>query len=1251
MSKGVKNNAFLNNTNITSVEFGGDCSYVGNSAFRGCTSLKEINADNKLTEVKKYAFANTNLRSVTFNNLKTIEPHAFEDCVELSSITIQRCNTIGSSAFKGCKNLNTVNNKKFTITPTVIYDEAFKGCKNLNNISLEYCNDIKTMAFQNCIGLTKISLNGCINIGSSAFKGCENLSQISLSVCSNIYEDAFVNCTNLTRVYIPNTSIFAELKDRYAFCKKTENEEYIPKLENEECILKSNEHFNTYFYISPEMINQYKEKNYNGISNYWYYYKNYMITTAKKNQIIYKSKDKEIEELCNFNSDIAIDVNEHNYYTDQDFGLITFKDTIEKLDFDLFTDDSKDDITSIDIPPECTEIGEKMFEGYINLTNVTILTDSLLYISDFAFKDCKSLTSFTIPDSVIGLGEGIFAGCENLKRFEGNYTKYDNKAIVYNGILISVVPIDDSTTEGRFYNISDIGENIQILGKSCFQGCKKLRRVNIPSNIEKIHDNAFDGCVNLCEVHFEGTTPPTLGKNVFGEKVRSDFKIFVPETSLSQYYKKWGDNYKSYIYPKPTNNSVIYCVNDGEPILKHKSSNIKDFANGTYYIIPNISNTLPQKYFIGKSNVTTVILNENIKVITEKAFENCTGLKYIYMPDTIMEIHSSCFSGCESLTRIHIPSGLKSPSNYGFTQNPNNILAQTFQTTKTKFGTGIFDGCKNLKEFGTYIKGIVTDDNMCYINNIWTLKFFAQGGLQSDANSDSDSDIDPITYEIPENIQIIDESVFRGSNITSITLHENIKKIGGYVFADCNELKEVIFSPNNNIQTIPNGAFKNCVNLKNINLPNTITQIGDYAFNGCRSLNISEIPNTITQIGDYAFNGCTLLNISKIPNSITSINKYVFAGCENLTQVNINNVTTINESAFSGCKKLNTISFSNNSKLSEINKNAFKECINLINISLPNNLTTIGDNAFENCKLENLILPNKLTSIGNSAFKGCSITNITFPDSLTSIGNSAFENAFKEWFTILESSEPGEIIPLLYDVSIEIPSSVTNLGNCCFKNSGIHKLHIPIDCKISKIPEGMCENCENLYDINILSTHITTIDSNAFSGCVNLCRTGSGILNRGDLTLPNNITTINDYAFYECNYISSLKIPKNIKLLGNKCFATGINTQFYIYTKTPPSFTINKSPEPLNGVDEPKSKPFGDISVGGYLKLLPRINVPNSIYLTYIKDKYWKVYNRIIYSGFDEISQKGYHTQDDNSNFNDEINNLPNIDPTYPPNN
>lgn len=1223
--KGVKNNAFLNNTNITSVEFGGDCSYVGNSAFRGCTSLKEINADNKLTEVKKYAFANTNLRSVTFNNLKTIEPHAFEDCVELSSITIQRCNTIGSSAFKGCKNLNTVNNKKFTITPTVIYDEAFKGCKNLNNISLEYCNDIKTMAFQNCIGLTKISLNRCINIGSSAFKGCENLSQISLSVCSNIYEDAFVNCKNLTRVYIPNTSPFAKLNSFSVFHMKSEDGKY-------------NINTNTYFYISPNIIGEYKK------NKYWKEYIDYMITTAGEKQIIYKSSrhaeedlDNVIENLLDTTSSDSDD-DGHYYYRTQDFGLITFKSEIYILNFKLFTDESKQNITSIDIPPKCTKIDKNMFEGYKNLTNVTILTDSLLYISDFAFKDCESLTSFTIPDSVIGLGEGIFAGCKNLKRFEGNYTKYDNKAIVYNGILISVVPIDDSITEGRFYNISDIGENIQILGKSCFQGCEKLRRVNIPSNIEKIHDNAFDGCKNLCEVHFEGTTPPTVGENVFGE-VRSDFKIFVPETSLSQYYSVWGDNYKSYIYPKPTNNSVIYCVNDGEPILKHDSSNIKKFANGIYYIIPKISNTLDQT-FKGKSNVTTVILNENIKVISKNAFEKCTGLEYIYMPDTIMEIQSSCFSGCESLTRIHIPSGLESPSNYGITQN--NILTQTFQTTKTKFGTGIFDGCKNLKEFGTYIKGIVTDDNMCYINNIWTLKFFAQGGL----NTNNDS----ITYKIPENIQIIDESVFRGSNITSITLPENVRELCEYVFADCNKLKEMNFSPNNNILTIPNGAFENCVNLENINnLPNTITKIGDYAFNGCTSLNIPEIPNTITQIGDYAFNGCTSLN-TKIPNSITSINKYVFAGCENLTQVNINNnVTTINESAFSGCKKLNTISFPNNSKLSKINKNAFKECINLINISLPNDLTTIGDNAFENCKLENLTLPNKLTSIGNSAFKGCSIKNITFPDSLTSIGNSAFENAFKEWYTILEYSESGETIP---DVSIEIPSSVTNLGNCCFKNSGIRKLHIPIDCKISKIPEGMCENCKNLHDINILSTHITTIDSNAFSGCVNLCRTGSGILNIGVLTLPKNITTINDYAFYECECISSLNFPKNIKYLGNKCFATGINTQFYIYTETPPSFTINKSPEPLNGVDDPKSKPFGDIDnvEYDYLKL-PRIYVPNSIYLTYIRNNYWKVYNRIIYSTFDEISQKGYHSQDDNINFNDEINNLPNIDPTYPPNN
>ena len=1074
--KGVVANAFKDDSSITSVKFGENCHFVEDYAFYNCKNLNEIYADNILEYIGEYAFSETNLNSVNLEYLTTLADGVFSKCSNLSSVDIPICENIG--------------------------DRAFYNCSNLSNISLDNCLNIWSEAFRFCKKLNISNLNKCEYIGKYAFNDCENIKQITLKKCTDIGEGAFYNCKNLNRVYIYTSDVVCKLADKNVFCSDNKTPD--------------NQGYNTYFYVYADKYNDYiNDEN-------WGYYENFIIPIIKDNQIAYIADQKaELDEGIN-NS-----IFKHSYNENKKYGLIEFKNDIKSLNFNIFKDSSKTLISSIELPSSCETIGNNVFDGYEKLEHIN-LPASLNKIGDYAFKDCKSFTSFTIPESVNILGEGIFAGCENITKFTGKFSTYGGNAIVYDGKLISIVPINDNVTYGRFFNISDIDKNITAIGKSCFYGCKELRRVNIPSYVSKIGDNAFKNCINLCEVHFDRINTPQIGENIFeevredSEKFKKDLKIFVPEISLLRYCRPM-ENYINNIYPKPNENSIIYYAEDRLSIY-HKQVTNENIVNANYYVITNVNEIVEKNYFRGK-NITSVILNDNIKRIDEFAFEGCTKMEYIYLPDSITKLDNRCFYGCKSLTKIHIPSGLNNPSEY-ITPNINPLIVPKYET-KIQFGKEIFVGCKGLREFGSYISGLVINDNRCYIHNKFTLNFFAQSGA--------------LKCDIPGHITTINESAFRGSNIKTINF--------------TNETK---------LTTIGTNAFNGCKDLEKISLPNTLTTISDYAFNGCEKLVLEgdNCLNTVTQIGICAFAGCSLL-----------------------TKVNINNnITTINESAFSLCEKLTDVEINTaDSKLENINANAFNECSSLRNINLPENLKQIGEYAFNECS---------------------SLRNINLPEKLTHIGKYAFKNAFDDTND---------------NITISIPDSVETLGASCFESSQINKLVISKNSNLTNIPENAFKDCKSLKNVSITSEQdfFTRIENGAFNGCSSLANDilslplyikyiGSkaffNCVNITEISLRDKVEYINDSAFDRCS-ITKVNIPKSVTKLGNNCF-NGIEF-VYMNSMYPPEFYAEGNK--MESFKDLSSYPFGggQLNMGTTLDI--EIYVPNIYYNNYMKDgSIWK---------------------------------------------
>lgn len=111
-----------------------------------------------------------------------------------------------------------------------------------------------------------------------------------------------------------------------------------------------------------------------------------------------------------------------------------------------------------------------------------------------------------------------------------------------------------------------------------------------------------------------------------------------------------------------------------------------------------------------------------------------------------------------------------------------------------------------------------------------------------------------------------------------------------------------------------------------------------------------------------------------------------------------------------------------NTNVKSIGFQAFYNCRSLTSVTIPNKVTSIGEQAFYVCPLISINIPNKVTSIGRNAFYGCSLTSITIPDSVKSIEwgafglctkltNISYEGTISQWSTIYKGDSWNREVP------------------------------------------------------------------------------------------------------------------------------------------------------------------------------------------------------------------------------------------------
>ena len=376
------------------------------------------------------------------------------------------------------------------------------------------------------------------------------------------------------------------------------------------------------------------------------------------------------------------------------------------------------------------------------------------------------------------------------------------------------------------------------------------------------------------------------------------------------------------------------------------------------------------------------------------------------------------------------------------------------------------------------------------------------------------------------------------------------------------------------VTSIGDYAFRGC-SLTGITIPNSVTSIGDSAFFCCPKLT-SVTLNRVTSIGNLAFGWCNKLTDVIIPDSVISIGENAFVGCPSLTGVTIpDSVVSIGGGAFSYCSGVTNINVSVGNKYYSsvdgvlFNKDKTQLCCfpagkQIKSYTIPDNVTSIYDEAFSGENLTSITIPDNVTSIGKGCFYGCSaLTNIevsTGNKYYSSIDGVLFNKDKTQLCCVPHEKKGSYVIPnsvksiddyAFWDchnlVNITIPNSVTSIGDHAF--GGCDSLtSITIPSSIISINKYAFFMCSSLTSVTI-SSGVTSIGDSAFQYCSSLTNITipSGVTSIGDsafencssltnITIPNSVTSIGDYAFWNCSSLTNITIPSGVASIGDYAF-------------------------------------------------------------------------------------------------------------------
>lgn len=1024
---------------------------------------------------------------------------------------------VGSSAYS-VRAANTSISGNIEIPQTyngkpvvVIQNSAFKDCSNVTSVLIP--SSIKSIginAFENCSNITETTIpEGVTLIGNNTFLGCEKLASVTLPTSlENIGANAFAGCTSLTSIVLPK-NIQEIGANAFANCSKLAT---IEVFGDTPATLKNNVFPNSVskIYVKPSLVATYKTA--------WAEYKDKIVGFTEYS-ITYN---------LNGGTNSAKNISS---FTKIDVPIKLYDPTKENADFlgwYATSDFSGEKVTEITTASNVTLYARwdrKMTITYVlngginSSANLSTITESMLPYSLMpASKQGYAFVGWFID-------EGFSEQTTAISAF-GDITIYAAWEWMDPNLVFTLNP------DGTAYSVK--AKSTTISGQISIPATFKGKPVN------EIEANAFENCSKITDIFFTSSIQ-TIGSSAFY-------------------------NTEIITYTNASSGANI-CEVKGLPV-----------TSGSWKYAEKLDNSLIIVKYLGSSSTVSVpnLINEKIvKNIHSYCFSSKDKIQSITIPNSVISIGSGAFSGCNGLTKVNITdlaawfkitfdNEYANPLNYAHHLYLNNteLTEITIPNSITKINANVLAGASSITSItipssvtsiGDYafsncsaMQRIFIPRNVTVIENysfnMWMKSAVIYCEVDSKPNGWGDywnkyeqftvtvvwgSSGTPLIesgWEYIENSSgTITILAYRGSEkelATPKTLaNKTVSRINGYCFSDNKSITLAIIS--DGVEYIGERAFYQCTSLKKVYISKSVQTIyapssSELVFDGCNSdvvlyCGASSKPSgwgTYWNYYNYSSKLTTMWDVAGFPQQN--------ADWEYVERTD----GTIKVLQYLGSSTNVIISKINNKEVSEVYNGCFQYKSNIISVTIPNSVTSIGESVFRGCtSLENLTIPfvgHSSTSTGSEGVFGYIFGYTTetaksgygsSSSSFTTLTTGSVENAVCSWTDKTYSYRVKTGGSLLF------PKYTTYYGLCSYW------YYIPSSLKNVTVTGGNINTAAfcRVPNIKVTLNGVATIGTYAFYN-------GTPT----SITISESVTKIEENAFSDCSGLTSINIPSSV---------------------------------------------------------------------------------------------------------------------------